>query len=151
MFHECLALVAGVCLNQSANVELNATSLWRGARIMVEGVVITSVVQSDTPVLPDRRQMSRYCMDSECINYHINCSEEYMKQVCRVWYLSPTDSFAKELEISADSVALMNAAFAMLRVAVFQSGKLVRLAELEVRSPSRYPPICRPREDPDCR
>lgn len=150
MLHECLAIVAAVCLNQDSRVEIISNSIWGGARIEVDGATITSIVRTDAPVFPDRRLMSRYCSGGECIHYHVHCASEAARYSCRISYNAPGDNFSKRLEISTVNESQMAGLFGWLRIAGFRSGNLLPLSGLQDRSLAAFPPYCRPREDRGC-
>jgi hypothetical protein len=151
MSSECLALVAAICLNQNASVEVVSDSIWGGARIAVDGTQITSIVRSDSGVFPDRRRMHRYCMAEKCLYYHVYCAQEGARYFCRISYNEAADRFSRRLEIYSPDQSHMAASLRRLRLAVAGDRYLFPLSGFRERSSAPYPPWCRPREDRGCR
>jgi hypothetical protein len=151
MPHVCLALVAAVCLNQDARVEIITSSIWTGARIEIGGVTITSIVRTDAGVFPDRRRMSRYCVNRRCIYYHAYCAVEGSGHLCRISYNERGDAFSRRLEILAPDSTQMATTFGQLWIAAPRTGWLFPLSDLGERNSAPYPPWCRPREGLGCR
>ena len=151
MFGECLALIATVCLNQNSHAEIFSTTLSAGARIDIESAKIMSLVRTDASPFPDRRRMHRYCAGRECIHYHVFCESLTGKHMCRVSYFEQGDGFRRRLEIVTNSEIQMSDIFSTLRIAALPSQKLIPLSAFRVKSPTPFPPYCRPREDKNCR
>jgi len=151
MLQECLALVAGVCLNQNAEARVLASTIWNGAVIRIGEVTIESVVRTDgSGVFPDRRRMSRYCFDGGCIYYHVFCDTRDARYICRYTYNEAEDGFSRKLEIVAPDLSAMTGALRGLRIASPRGGRLFPLAGLADRSPNEGAPWCRPRNRRSC-
>ena len=151
MLPECLALVAAICLNQSAKVEVISDSIWSGARIEVDGAEIISVIRSDSGLFPDRRRMSRYCSGSTCVYYHAYCTGEGQRYLCKIFYNQPGDGFSRMLEIRVADQSSMTSLLERLHLAVPGAQHLISLAAFRERSHDSSSPWCRPREDSGCR
>ena len=151
MMNECLALVAGVCLNQNAQVQIATSSIGAGAMINIGDVTIESVVRTDAGVFPDRRRMSRYCFDGGCIYYHVYCEAEGERYACGITYNESEDQFSRRLKIVGPGRSEMADVWNDLRIASPSGNRLFPLAGLRERSTAPNAPWCRPREDRGCR
>ena len=148
---ECLALVAAICLNQNASVEVVSDSIWGGARITVDSTQIRSIIRSDSGVFPDRRRMQRYCMGEKCLYYHAYCAQEGERYFCRISYNEAADRFSRRLEIYSPDRGQMAASLRRLRLAIAGGRYLFPLSGFRETSSAPYPPWCRPHEDRGCR
>lgn len=151
MLAECLALVAAICLDESARVEVISDAFWVGARIEVDGAEITSVIRTDAGLFPDRRRIPRYCAASTCIYYHAYCAQEGERYFCRISYFYGRNLIDRALEIYAQDQSTMTGLLGRLRLAVPGATRLLPLSVFRERSATPSTPWCRPREDRGCR
>lgn len=151
MLLECLSIVAAICVNENAVIELHKDSDWTGATIVIDDVQITSMIASDVMMFPDRRRMTRYCVSEECIYYYLYCSAEGVMKSCTLSYNQEGDSYNRELRISASTYEQMETVSRRLRLLPRRGQSPFSISALSQRNSQRDPPYCRPSEDSGCR
>ncbi|MEA3030029.1 MAG: hypothetical protein QOG13_1354 [Sphingomonadales bacterium] len=148
---DCIAVVALLCLNEPAAIEVEASSVWSGAHITIGDVRITSVVSSDYMPGSDWRRMQRQCVGTECLYYHLYCAPDDGRYNCNLNYVRAGDEYSRDLELSAGTQEELWATYDRLGV-IFPGGDTpVPLSLMRRTSPERNVPFCRRREDPGCR
>ena len=151
LFEQCLAIVAGVCLNAPATIELGSDSIWTGARIKLDTALVISTIRSDNIAFPDRRRMKRYCTKTSCTSYYRYCNRSDDKYICTIYYNRGRDDYNKTVSIEAADAGAVNAALSRLALVENSSAALVPLAKLSSEGAGPVPPYCRPKRDPLCR
>ena len=147
---QCLAVVAAICIHNSAVIEVVANASWSGARIAIRSTRITSVISSDVMIFPDRRRMNSYCHGSICIYYHMYCSMLPSGYTCRLTYTLPDMTFSRSAEIVSPTRAEMNDILNTLELVPYYTARPVKLSAFDRRSSNPNSPYCRPREDAAC-
>lgn len=147
----CLAIVALICIDQNADIDVVSNSIWRGARIRIGSVETVSIIRSDSPLAPDRRRMSRYCSEGSCVYYHCYCDSSIGNINCRISYNEQPDRFNRIIEIRSVNLINVENAIANTRVFIFRGKDPVSLGNLRDRSSQEGAPYCRLRRDRTCR
>ena len=99
----CLAIVAGVCINSSTNVEIKSEpGWWTGARLTIDNVTLTSSSKSDVNYSFSQTS-SRYCLHGTCVLYSKRCSERDRKFLCMLYYRYKGDRFSKAISMEGES------------------------------------------------
>jgi hypothetical protein len=142
LIHACLAVAAGVCVNDDAKIEIVRTTIWSGARIAVHDALVTSAVATDSLVTADRRQMQRACGGWRCLSYHKHCETKDDQYVCRIYYVYPSDTYLKDISIEGADKAAVDAVLPNLGLALEDGkGPFAPLAGLR-ESPDAKLPVC---------
>lgn len=135
---ECLALIAAICLNQTAEVELRRDGSGTGAYIKLRDGEIISEIASDVLISPDRKLMHKVCR-SECLYHAQNCSENSSGSTCIIYYLNTGDVYLKRIELSAKSAKDIQSIKRSVDICL--STGCLRLSDLSNEIKGHFPPF----------
>jgi hypothetical protein len=150
LFENCLALVAGLCVNTTTDAHLISASDMRGASMEIAGVSVTATLRTDSFPYPDRRRMARYCAQGTCIFYHFWCGSREDRYRCALHYNEVDDRHNRIVEFSGPSAPAVDRVVQGIRLVTRNGSSLLPLAMLDRRSQSSIPPYCRPETDRGC-
>lgn len=140
---DCLAIVASLCLDQSANLELKRGTVWSGAKITIGDVEIISTASADSVITPYIPLMHRICDKKKCIFYKSYCDTQDGRCICTVWFTFYRDMYLRKLEISGPNTAVLDI---KKRVNLVRAPNfMVPLSQLSLMSRDSSPPVCRSR------
>lgn len=147
---ECLAVIAGLCVNQSATADLSFSGGWAGAQISISNTKLVAVWYNDNIVFPDRRLMEKVCVKGGCLYYHKFCNEKDGRYRCTISYnegwWDTNRRIAIESPTSEELIRVSNGLSIVL-----SGGQLVPITSISIASQDDRPPFCRPTDDPECK
>jgi len=146
---QCLAIIAGLCVNQSAHVELDRQGLWSGADISINRSQLSVVANSDSLPFPDRRKMAKACVEGGCIYYHRHCEDKNAELICRISYNQIWWHHNRQIVVHSPSREAMEADLHSINL-VIGEGAAIALNDLSTTAETELPPFCRPSTDPEC-
>jgi hypothetical protein len=139
----CFAILASLCINQSATAEVEASGGLSGARIQIGQVSIDSIIRSDSILRPHVSQMREACNRSSCIDYRGHCSVLGGRRRCTLWYAPRRSDALRRIEITGEGRAV---AAVMSSVRLMEGNRFsMLLSEFRYDAQNDLPPICQPR------
>ncbi len=99
----CLVVVASICANNNADIEVRNEASWEGAVIESGNLVVMSEVRSDNLVTPNFEELEKWCLDKVCANYHKICEELDIVTKCTVNYAFDGDLYYKKIVVKRPS------------------------------------------------
>lgn len=145
----CLAVLASICLNGEASVDIRDSSIWSGAIIRYRGTAITSETYSDNMLLPYSPETHRHCSRRTCLSYQGHCGDAGTQYTCTLWYSFNRAMPLRKVTVTGDRGAVTSA-MGQLRL-VRSADVLVRLSAFRYDAPDDLPPLCRVRPAPGSR
>lgn len=142
--YDCVALIASICINGPANVELVQNTVWSGARISIGGVNIISSLGSDNLQAPDTRQMSEHCVSKKCIKYTRACRSVNSGFQCKVYYVTKHLTYMREINFEAASMKEIENSWLAVYFVPYDRVR-VNFQDLSFDNGSDLPPIDRSR------
>lgn len=97
---DCFAVVASLCVNDSAVAKLTWSANLSGAALEISGANLTSIVGSDNVILPNVRKMHTACAGGRCIYYSGRCSGTDSDYKCNLWYSYTRRMPLRQIEIT---------------------------------------------------
>lgn len=145
--HSCLALVASICLNRPAEIELVQGWSWGGAKIVTGNLRITSTMGTDNHQLPDNSQVQKICISGKCFRYSRHCFVSMEEMHCKYYYVTDASPLLKEIEIVGPTMADIDKSWPGLSFAPYSDIR-VGFDTLTFDNGSDMPPIDRSRGRP---
>ena len=136
--NECLAVLAGICLNGPATVTLVDNWSWRGAEIKSHNSIIRITDRSDTVLHVDRSRMNKFCSKVACVYYHKYCSTMTIKVDYTITYVQSDKEEGRQVFISSSGRAEVEDSLKEFRI--FPT--MIALSSLNAESPTIAPPRC---------
>lgn len=134
---DCLALVAAICLNETAMIEVDRSGGGTSAVIDIRRGRIVSQISSDNLLIADREKMFEYC-SRECFHYSQKCDIIERRYVCDIYYIEKGKSYVKILTISGPGEAVVNEIKGAIKLCV--GGDCQKLSAFEVEPRGAFPP-----------
>ena len=140
----CLAIIASICLNGSAEIELVRGWPWSGARITAANVTIASTLGTDNRQVPDDSQMEKLCATGKCFRYSRHCSVIMEETHCKYYYASDMSPYLREIEMTGPSMAEIEKSWSNIAFAPYPDLR-IGFDRLTFDNGSDLPPIDRSR------
>jgi hypothetical protein len=137
---ECLAVVAYICLNQSANIALLSDGGFTSTKINIDNVEIVSAASLDNLTPPNLSVMTSECSDGACFHYTRYCSAHEQNYKCEFYYSIGTERLLRKISFSGkqDSIAAV-----MQKVSFYPMvGKAVLFSRLNFDNGRKEAPSC---------
>jgi len=135
-----LAIVAGICINSSTNVEIRNEPGWTGARLTTDNVTLTSSIKSDVNYSFSQTS-SRYCLEGTCVVYSRRCSGGDQKFVCALYYRYKRDKFSKSISVEGESRSAVDYVMSKVKLVSGVNTPLLPLSSLSVEESSQRRPM----------
>ena len=139
----------GLCLNQTSEVKLEVSGLWAGAQISVGQTVIHSFDGGDSLPFPDRRRMSKVCVEGGCVYYHRYCEEMQAELNCTITYNQVWWDHNRQIVVRSLASDVIDADLQSIGL-VLSPGVMIPLDNLSNLADTQIPPHCRPASDTGC-
>lgn len=137
---DCFAIMASLCINQSANAELVSSVNISGAWIKIGEVSVESITRSDSIVMPVVRMMRETCSGGICVYYRGHCGTSEGQRTCTLWYTPEPSEPLRKIKIFG---TVHEVAEVMESVMVIGKGEFsTRLSDFDYSAQSDFPPIC---------
>jgi hypothetical protein len=136
----CLAVVASLCVADSAKADINSGPGWVGAVIEMKDVKITSTIASDAIVTPYKNQMTKHCLREGCILYKAYCGKVDSKLGCSIWYLREDALELRRVELTGQKKSVLFV-IGRLKLVVF-SDAMIPLSAFRYDAQDDSPPTC---------
>lgn len=146
---DCLAIVVGLCLNQATDIKLEMSGLWAGSKISVGHTVLYSNDGGDNLPFPDRRKMSKVCVEGGCVHYHLYCEAMRGEVKCTIDYNQILWDHNRRIVIRSTTWDELKADIQSIKI-VLSPGIMIPLNDFSELAVSKIPPYCRPSSDPGC-
>lgn len=104
----CLAVVAALCVNDTATVNISPGPGWVGAVVTLKRVKITSTISSDAIISPYKKSMQELCLNGACTFYKGYCGQSKRKYTCNVWYSFDGVASLRRVEITGDQTSVLS-------------------------------------------
>lgn len=139
----CLAVVASLCMNANGTAEIQRSAIWSGAVLRLGNATVTSMIASDSVVLPLARDMRRLCVNGKCFFYRGHCNDSAARK-CVLWYSFATKLPLRKIELTGDALSVTRA---LHELKLVRSAKaLVPLSNLRLDARTDLPPTCYARD-----
>lgn len=142
-FTQCLAIAASICLDQTANIQIESGPQWKGARISIGKASVISTELSDSVLIPYIPATKAICAEDQCVYYKGSCSANADQRQCKIWYTFGPSMSLREIELDGPDL-LLSSLFPHLKL-VRSPNLLISFSELNLASDSS-PPVCPSRE-----
>lgn len=140
----CLAVVASLCMNANGSAEIQRSAIWSGAVLRLGNATVTSMIASDSVVLPLTRDMRRACIKGSCLLYRGYCNDDAATRKCVLWYSHAARIPLRKIELTGDARSVMRALDELKLV--LSSEALVPLSNLRFDAKTDLPPTCYARD-----
>jgi hypothetical protein len=140
---DCLALVALICLNQPARIEILQSPMMSGAVVDIDHLRIESIVSSDNITPADISIMKRECLDGGCFHYSRVCSGTIDVYRCDIYYVLPGESSLKRFSLLGEEGEVLKGRHE-ISFSPF-SGNSMPISELSFDNGLGRAPSCLPR------
>lgn len=141
----CFAVIGSLCVNTSATAEIQRSTVWSGVTAHVTGAEVTSMVDSDSIVLPYRPDMQRLCLKEKCILYRGYCGGYDQTYKCTLWYSFSEALPLRRVDVLGNKKSVLNALAALGLVRTVKI--VIPLRQFSYDAATDAPPTCyqRPR------
>lgn len=139
---ECLALIASICINESAEIQVVYGAGWSGATISTSTSMITSEYAGDTINYASRNDMDKVC-DRVCIIYSQQCAEELSSYRCVIYFSRDIHEPLRRLTIESKTPSLLASIKGSAKLCL--DGRCFLLSELATTPRGAFPPFQRQR------
>lgn len=140
----CLAVVASLCVPDTAKADISSGPGWVGAVITLNNVRATSTIASDAIVSPDKKHMIKLCLDERCIFYKGYCGQGNGKFTCSIWYSFDGMSELRRIELRGKRVSVLSV---MSRLKLVMSpDTMIPLSTFRYDGQDDSPPTCYARQ-----
>jgi hypothetical protein len=140
----CLAVIASLCITGSATAEVRRGAGWSGAILSLHNATATSMIGSDTEILPYPGVMREFCSNGMCILYRGHCGEATTEYACTLWYSYDQAMPLRKIDVTGDR-ASVSLAMDELRL-VRAPEVVVSLSRFRYDAHDALPPTCYSRE-----
>jgi hypothetical protein len=136
----CLAVVASLCVADTAKADISSGPGWVGAVIAIKDVTITSTITSDAIVTPYKEDMLSLCTGEHCVFYKGYCDNNKHRTNCSLWYLPEKSSQLRRIEI----IGRRKSVFLILDrlKLVVSPGPMIPLSTFRYDAQNDSPPTC---------
>ncbi len=107
------------------------------------------VANSDSLPFPDRRKMTKACVEGGCVYYHRYCEENGAELTCVISYNQGWWDRNRQIIVRSPSREMMEADLQAIRL-IAGDNALLALNDLAVIAETKIPRFCRPSHDPEC-
>lgn len=139
----CLAVVASVCVSDTASADISPGPGWVGAVITLKDVKITSTISSDSIVTPYKKHMIKLCLKNQCIFYKGFCGKSEDEYKCLLWYSFDRMTELRNIEIRGRRDAVLSTT-KHVKI-VMSPAAVIPLAILNYSAQDDSPPTCNAR------
>lgn len=141
---QCVAIVAGICVNGPSAVNVVQSGTWTGGTLLIGGVKVSSEFSSDSLSYPDVKTMTRLCQSGECLFYRGECRRSRRRITCSLWYSYDEESPLRKIELTG-APQRMSAALRSLKL-VRSSNVLISLSRFHFGNQVGFPRACNSEE-----
>jgi hypothetical protein len=96
----CVAIVAGVCVNEPAKVNIVQSGTWTGVTLRIRGVRVSSEFSADSVSYPGPKTMTKLCQSGECLFYRGECRRSRQRINCSLWYSYNEEIPLRKIELA---------------------------------------------------
>lgn len=140
----CIAIIASICVSETATADITQSNTWSGAVIHVRGVEVTSQLGSDLILSPNRNSMKELCVDGSCLLYRGHCGKFRSKYVCTLWYSSNEIKSLRKIKVMGKRELVP---LAMMRLKLVHSAAVqIALSQFRFDADNNLAPACYPRD-----
>jgi hypothetical protein len=140
----CLAIVASLCVTDTAKADISSGPGWMGAVITLNNVKVTSMTSSDAIIIPYKERMTKLCSVGHCIFYKGYCGKGDGKFSCNIWYSFEEATELRRIKMRGKRVFILSA-MDRLRV-VMSPDIMIPLSTFRYDAQDDSPPACYARQ-----
>lgn len=141
---DCLALVASICINQSAQIEVVREAGWVGAAIILTTGKITIESSGDAIDYASRKDVVERCAKS-CFIYSQECDSDVGTLRCVIYFASDYSKRMRRLVIESATEEKLSETKASAKLCLEECHELSSLSRYPVGA---FPPFRRSRGQP---